>query len=878
MFGESSYRSRKLVLESPVLIYPGLKEEGSVLGGATQRVTSSEIGYAGSPPRDLLTRGRSIDSVDRPFQPSDWVDVNLEVPSTPRPSSALTNLTNDTSLFPATTPTSSSLNLKDVTPVPPPRRRKRNRGRPLPPKPDEEASLENTNGDLQHVDGTEEPFYSSVKSPKSSEDIIEEARISNKDVYEHKVNGTGKVIPSDVVSGKRGNSEKKTCRRRSCDDEDHDRFQNSPKRRDRKHSKDEEETKDIVDLAKTKNNSTVSLPNYDELDFAKHHPAESRSERAKNARNSTGNLPQDSSSLSPLLKKTNASLEKESAEDGYKDKDKEDEEVPRHGSSDNLSSTYQVLGKLACGDENGVDGFLKYDPSKLEDWDLSDISNCELNHRQHSFEGSPVPPDLPDDDSVEKQSRKSDSLTEHDSIEKDILRINGKTTPDLPLSLQKPVTFGKTKSTKDVDEWIISQERSLKYFDPPTMADVCNVSPICELKSMPSRGEPFFLVDPTNRHSSTDTIDGEPCRNESISISLSKDISRSIFGCNDETESPEDQLESKDLPIDSVVSGSLIRTISEESLPREMLDEDDDDFFSDKRAKDVHNKATKDSNGSVINVKTPPPSPEPRIKAEILDNDHSNLLKILKEEAEGSNLSSMTPSLTELEAALSDMLEKEEQHVDNCKKDGDTKTALDIPDKPLETSIEPKIVPVEKQFANSKQSFREEEPRESKINASNGDLVGDEKSRNEQNLRAPIEAASSPIINRKVSFCPWEESVMADVDLTDLRDSESSEKREDVERTEQEARDKSLIIEKQMEKLDILSNSQTSVKCVQDEPPEKPSRLPKINLDASTDSEESVPTPPKRRNRSSLGVVKEDHETNQNGTAPPDPYPNDRLI
>ncbi|XP_066592480.1 uncharacterized protein [Prorops nasuta] len=775
-------------------IYPGLKEEGSVLGGATQRVTSSEIGYAGSPPRDLLTRGRSIDSVDRPFQPSDWVDVNLEVPSTPRPSSALTNLTNDTSLFPATTPTSSSLNLKDVTPVPPPRRRKRNRGRPLPPKPDEEASLENTNGDLQHVDGTEEPFYSSVKSPKSSEDIIEEARISNKDVYEHKVNGTGKVIPSDVVSGKRGNSEKKTCRRRSCDDEDHDRFQNSPKRRDRKHSKDEEETKDIVDLAKTKNNSTVSLPNYDELDFAKHHPAESRSERAKNARNSTGNLPQDSSSLSPLLK------------------------------------------------------------------------------------GSPVPPDLPDDDSVEKQSRKSDSLTEHDSIEKDILRINGKTTPDLPLSLQKPVTFGKTKSTKDVDEWIISQERSLKYFDPPTMADVCNVSPICELKSMPSRGEPFFLVDPTNRHSSTDTIDGEPCRNESISISLSKDISRSIFGCNDETESPEDQLESKDLPIDSVVSGSLIRTISEESLPREMLDEDDDDFFSDKRAKDVHNKATKDSNGSVINVKTPPPSPEPRIKAEILDNDHSNLLKILKEEAEGSNLSSMTPSLTELEAALSDMLEKEEQHVDNCKKDGDTKTALDIPDKPLETSIEPKIVPVEKQFANSKQSFREEEPRESKINASNGDLVGDEKSRNEQNLRAPIEAASSPIINRKVSFCPWEESVMADVDLTDLRDSESSEKREDVERTEQEARDKSLIIEKQMEKLDILSNSQTSVKCVQDEPPEKPSRLPKINLDASTDSEESVPTPPKRRNRSSLGVVKEDHETNQNGTAPPDPYPNDRLI
>lgn len=70
-------------------------------------LSSSEIGYAGSPPREVLTRGRSIDSVDRPFHPSDWVDVNLEVPSTPRPSSVLTNLTVDTSLYPATTPTSS---------------------------------------------------------------------------------------------------------------------------------------------------------------------------------------------------------------------------------------------------------------------------------------------------------------------------------------------------------------------------------------------------------------------------------------------------------------------------------------------------------------------------------------------------------------------------------------------------------------------------------------------------------------------------------------------------------------------------------------------------------------------------------------------------
>lgn len=50
---------------------------------------SSEIGYAGSPPREILARGRSIDSVDRPFHPSDWVDVNLEVPSPPRANSTV---------------------------------------------------------------------------------------------------------------------------------------------------------------------------------------------------------------------------------------------------------------------------------------------------------------------------------------------------------------------------------------------------------------------------------------------------------------------------------------------------------------------------------------------------------------------------------------------------------------------------------------------------------------------------------------------------------------------------------------------------------------------------------------------------------------------
>lgn len=55
----------------------------------------------------MLTRGSSIDSVDRPFQPSDWVDVNLEVPNTPRASSAMTNRTFDTNIYHTTTASSS---------------------------------------------------------------------------------------------------------------------------------------------------------------------------------------------------------------------------------------------------------------------------------------------------------------------------------------------------------------------------------------------------------------------------------------------------------------------------------------------------------------------------------------------------------------------------------------------------------------------------------------------------------------------------------------------------------------------------------------------------------------------------------------------------
>ena len=54
---------------------------------------------------------------------------------------------------------------------------------------------------------------------------------------------------------------------------------------------------------------------------------------------------------------------------------------PRRGSMEHLS-LYQVLEKLGSSENEVIDGrFMKYDPSKLEDWDLSDISNCDSNQR-----------------------------------------------------------------------------------------------------------------------------------------------------------------------------------------------------------------------------------------------------------------------------------------------------------------------------------------------------------------------------------------------------------------------------------------------------------------------------------------------------------------
>ncbi|XP_015429922.1 PREDICTED: uncharacterized protein LOC107186543 [Dufourea novaeangliae] len=837
-------------------IYPSLKEEGSVLGGATQRVTSSEIGYAGSPPREVLTRGRSIDSVDRPFHPSEWVDVNLEVPSTPRPSSALTNLTVDTSLYPATTPTSSCSNLKDATPVPPPRRKKRNKGRPLPPKPDEIA--ESSPGNSKRAETGDEPLYSSVRSPKSSgdeQDADEEAKPDDvtpqvdpgregrrtKEIYEHKVNGTGRIISSDVVSGKRAShiEDRKSGRtvesdhhhRRAPEAEEYDRFARSrttkdsstPNREEKWASK--EAGKRIVDTsrdtekstsgARTKNYSTVSLPNYDELDVTRHlakgaKGGQADGDRTKSrrpVRSSTGSLPAESF-LAPFSEKTSVRLE---------------DYIPRRGSPDNLPE-YQVLEKLDCGPNDVVDAdFVKYDPSKSEDWDLEDgVDNCELNHEARlSFEDSP------------SRSNGKESSKDEDVV--DFVRRSPIDLQDAgsPVCLQKPEAFGKTPSPSfgGTEYSEVNPNRShLRYFDPPTLEDSCRDSTACDISASK---EPFFL-DEAKHRSALDTIVGDG-RQTGTDRS---DQTRTIFGrrLSNESEPDNDAYESKELATGR--PASLIRTISEESLPREMLEQQVmEEFFDEKLAKDTHNKLRKCLDDHM--TKTPPPSPEPRIKPEILDNDHSTLLKVLKDDAaDESNVSSMTPSLTELEAALSDMLEQEEPHEGVKDREGKMNNGGSVK-LPLPVGSGSRM---DMAGANLGQQITG---------------TSDDHSQKEGSVSlGQILETRKPITNRKVSFCAWEETLMKAED-----DREFIERPTDLDK-------------------DTVSHPNDvawgvgGAACATDLPPEKPSRLNR-NLEDLMENPGDVPTPPRRRHRT---IGKRELEVAQNGSAMIEQFTNDRLI
>ena len=138
------------------------------------------------------------------------------------------------------------------------------------------------------------------------------------------VNGTGRIISSDVVSGKRPFESSQQHQRKVLEGEEYERFARSrtskdsstPNREEKWRSREiERQTKDSSrdrgksgSNARPKNFSTVSLPNYDELDVARHRPEENdeheqRRDKTRKAgrpvRSSTGSLPAESF-LSPF--------------------------------------------------------------------------------------------------------------------------------------------------------------------------------------------------------------------------------------------------------------------------------------------------------------------------------------------------------------------------------------------------------------------------------------------------------------------------------------------------------------------------------------------------------------------------------------------------
>jgi len=309
-----------------------------------------------------------------------------------------------------------------------------------------------------------------------------------------------------------------------------------------------------------------------------------------------------------------------------------------------------------------------------------------------------------------------------------------------------------------------------------------------------------------------DTIGGS-CRNGAVRESdRSAGQSRLIFGrsLSNESEPYDEPYESKELRAHSDLTSTLIRAISEESLPREMLEGVDDemvvDFFDEGLVREARDEQR---------ARTPPPSPEPRIKARILSNDHSGLLKVLNDEADDSNLSSMTPSLTELEVALSDMLEKEDQPEENAKR-----------------LFEARILPAEKHDA----AFDDVMDRSTFVDAPpNFDL----ERRTDQSVSLEQILGEPTPKTRKVSFCAWEEKVEPET-----TGPESS----------------------------VVGNLEVVEVNVKDSAKSFP------DLEDAAEASQQIPTPPRRRNKSS-SVAKESTKTAENQHEEANPaYLNDRLI
>jgi hypothetical protein len=245
------------------------------------------------------------------------------------------------------------------------------------------------------------------------------------------------------------------------------------------------------------------------------------------------------------------------------------------------------------------------------------------------------------------------------------------------------------------------------------------------------------------------------------------------------------------------------------------------------------------------------------------------LLKVLNDEAaDESNLSSMTPSLTELEVALSDMLEKEEQPDETTKRensDGDCKQNSS------QKLLEPDIVPVEKHSAIDRSAADQHR-------SANDDILVD---RTPEHKTHQLSVSLEQILGdlepmpkqRKVSFCAWEEKVMADVELKNNKESEVPESTSKL--TNPDSKD-SIVKSELGSSSNFFENITTSIKdtSLVEEASEKSSKLFQ-NLEDIAEDLEQIPTPPRRKNKS-LGVTKESVKAIEN--YPEDPRPNDRLI
>lgn len=393
-----------------------------------------------------------------------------------------------------------------------------------------------------------------------------------------------------------------------------------------------------------------------------------------------------------------------------------------------------------------------------------------------------------------------------------------------------------------------------------------------------------------------DTIEGT-CRNDVIIREFDQsNQSGLIFSHNLSNESKPDDDDTyglKELHAHSAVVNTLIRTISEESLPQEMLEEVDEetvDFFEEKLVKDTTNKLKKDYQDQ--QTKTPPPSPESKIKVQITNNDHSILLKILNDEVtEDSNVSSMTPSLNELEATLSDMLEKEDLNSEVIKREYEDTECKRAPS-PVEQFLEPKIIPVERnnaidEIATVQHYSVNDDILVDKISESNTgekihepDTVEKISEPNTDQLSTPLkqnlEDSKPTPKTRKVSFCIWDEKSMADVDL---RSGEESKVPDDTSKMitpnykDSAATSKLKSNSYNLQDIETNENSTSSVE-------KAPENIVKSfqNLEDEAKDLTQTPMPPPRRNKSLDLSVKKLTGTTECHSENPESHFNDRLI